>query len=193
MIAVDIDESKLALARQVGAKATVVAGPSAAAEVRELSGGLGAMVVLDCVGSAQTMGLAVAAARAGGAVRIIGLAGGTLPLASGALPFDCSLSMAFWGSVVELLEVLELARAGTIRAHTERFALDDVASAYATPSRRHDPGTSSHHAARIDLAFRRRFSTSLRLARARRLLRLRKGVLVAAQPRSLPPRVKRPG
>ncbi|HEY5168919.1 MAG TPA: NAD(P)-dependent alcohol dehydrogenase [Thermoleophilia bacterium] len=131
VIAVDVDESKLALARQVGAEATVVAGESAAAQARELTAGLGATLVLDCVGSAQTMALAAAAARAGGAVRIIGLAGGTLPLAWGTLPYDCSLSTPYWGSVVELMEVLELARTGKVRAHTERFALDDVADAYA--------------------------------------------------------------
>jgi propanol-preferring alcohol dehydrogenase len=131
VIAVDVDESKLELARQVGADATVVAGESAASEIRELTGGLGAMVVLDCAGTTQTMRLAADAARAGGAVQIIGLAGGTLPLTSGALPFDCSLTMPYWGSVVELMEVIELAHAGKVRAHTERFALENVADAYA--------------------------------------------------------------
>jgi propanol-preferring alcohol dehydrogenase len=131
VIAVDVDESRLELARQIGADATVVAGESAAAEVRALTGGLGATVVLDCVGSDQTMRLAATAARAGGAVQIIGLAGGTLSLAAGALPFDCSLTMPYWGSVVELMEVIELAQAGKIRAHTERFALDHAAEAYA--------------------------------------------------------------
>ena len=131
VIALDVDESKLELARHVGADATVLAGESAAAEVRELTGGVGAMLVLDCVGSAQTMALAAAAARVGGAVQIIGLAGGTLPLSAGALAFDCSLTMPYWGSTGELFEVLELARSGRIRVHTERFALDDVEVAYA--------------------------------------------------------------
>jgi alcohol dehydrogenase, propanol-preferring len=131
VIAVDVEVSKLALAREVGAEATVAAGPSAAGEIRELTRGLGAMLVLDCVGSSETMALAAASGRAGGAIQVIGLAGGTLPLASGALPFDCSLTMPYWGSAVELRDVIELARAGRIRAHTERFALDDVADAYA--------------------------------------------------------------
>jgi propanol-preferring alcohol dehydrogenase len=131
VIAVDVDPAKLELALQLGAAATVVAGESAAAEVHELTGGLGAMVVLDCVGSDQSMKLAVTAARAGGAVQIIGLAGGMLPVVSGARPFDCTLTMPFWGSFGELVEVIALARAGKIRAHTERFALEDVADAYA--------------------------------------------------------------
>ncbi len=130
-IAVDVDAAKLDLAREVGADETVAAGESAAAEIRELTRGLGAMVVFDCVGSEQTMKLATAVARPGGAVQIIGLAGGMIPFGFGALPFDCSLTIPYWGSVVELMEVLELARAGKIRAHIERFALDHVADAYA--------------------------------------------------------------
>jgi propanol-preferring alcohol dehydrogenase len=39
--------------------------------------------------------------------------------------------MPYWGSVVELMEVIELAQAGRIRAHTERFALEHAADAYA--------------------------------------------------------------
>jgi len=68
-------------------------------EIHELTDGLGAMVVLDCVGSDQTMSLAAAAARAGGAVQVIGLGGGSLPLTVGVLPFDCSLTMPYWGSL----------------------------------------------------------------------------------------------
>lgn len=131
VVAVDVEPARLELARRDGAEATVVAGPSAAAEIRELTGGLGAMVVLDCVGSDQTMSLAATAARAGGAVQVIGLGGGSLPLSLGVLPFDCSLTMPYWGSLGELAEVIELANAGAIHAHTERFALSEVADAYA--------------------------------------------------------------
>jgi alcohol dehydrogenase, propanol-preferring len=132
VIAVDVDESKLELARQVGADETIAAGESAAGEIRELTHGLGAMVVYDCVGSDETMRLATAVARAGGAVEVIGLAGGTLAFGFGALPLDCSLTIPYWGSVVELMEVLDLARAGKIRVHVERFALERVADAYAS-------------------------------------------------------------
>jgi len=130
VVAVDVDESKLALARELGADETVTAGESVAGQVRELTGGLGATVVFDCVGSDETLKLAADVARDGGAVQVIGLAGGTLPFGYGALPFGCSLTIPYWGSIVELLEVLELARDGRIRAHTERFALDQAADAY---------------------------------------------------------------
>ena len=131
VIALDVRESKLELARAVGADETILAGESAAEEVRELSGGPGATVVFDCVGSDETMRLAGAVARPGGAVQVIGLAGGTLPFGYGAWPFGCSLTIPYWGSVGELVEVVELARAGRIRARTERFPLGRVADAYA--------------------------------------------------------------
>jgi propanol-preferring alcohol dehydrogenase len=131
VVAVDVDDEHLSLARQVGAEETVLAGPAAAAEVRELTADRGAGLVLDCVGSGDSMALAVACAAAGGAVQIIGLHGGTLEVACGGLPFDCTLATPYWGSTVELLEVLELAEAGRIHLRTERFALSDVEEAYA--------------------------------------------------------------
>lgn len=131
VIAVDSDESKLALARAVGADATVPAGESAAAEIRELTGGLGTIAVFDCVGAEETLRLAASVIRPGGAVQAIGLAGGVLPVGYGALPFDVSVTMPYWGSFGELLEVLELAHARAIHAHTERFTLDQAPEAYA--------------------------------------------------------------
>jgi propanol-preferring alcohol dehydrogenase len=131
VIAVDVDEAKLAFARELGADEVVAGGDSAAGGIREITRGLGATVVFDCVGSDDTMRLAAAVARPGGAIQVIGLAGGTLPFSYGALPFDCSVTMPYWGSVVELMEVLDLARSGRIKAHTQRFALERAADAYA--------------------------------------------------------------
>ena len=61
MIAVDVDRGKLELAREVGATATVEAGEDAAEAVRELTGGRGVTVVLDCVGTDATLALDAAA------------------------------------------------------------------------------------------------------------------------------------
>ena len=81
VIAVDVDRGKLELAREVGATATVEAGEDAAEAVRELTGGRGATLVLDCVGSDATLALdAQRSSPSGGAVMVIGVAGGTLPL-----------------------------------------------------------------------------------------------------------------
>jgi len=130
VIAVDVDAAKLELAREVGAEETIVVGETAAARIRELTRGLGPIAVLDCVGSDVTMALAAAVVRPGGAIQAIGLAGGRIPVGYGALPFDVSVTVPYWGSYGELVEVVELARAGKIHAHTKSFPLERAADAY---------------------------------------------------------------
>jgi propanol-preferring alcohol dehydrogenase len=130
VLAIDIDPVKLELARGVGADHTVAAGDEAALEIRELTGGRGATLVLDCVGSDATLALDAAIVARGGAVMVIGVAGGTLSYQFNTLPSDASLTHPYWGSAVELAEVLELARAGHITAHVEHFPLERVEEAY---------------------------------------------------------------
>lgn len=130
IVAVDVSAEKLRLAREVGADEAIEAGAAAAAEIRELTGGLGADLVVDMVGSDDSIALATQVARFESHLTIVGLAGGKYEFAFGALPFEAQLSIPYWGSAVELEEVLELARAGKIRAHVERFELDRAADAY---------------------------------------------------------------
>jgi L-iditol 2-dehydrogenase len=74
IVAVDPDDSRLELARQLGATATV--NPKAAADpvaaIHEMTGGRGADVVLECVGATDPVRTAIAAARKGGAVTLVG-------------------------------------------------------------------------------------------------------------------------
>ena len=48
----------------------------------------------------------------------------------GKATWEVSLASTYWGSVTELYEVVALAEAGKIRAHVERYSLDDAAKAY---------------------------------------------------------------
>jgi propanol-preferring alcohol dehydrogenase len=130
VIATDIDAAKLALARSVGADHTVASGEAAAAEIRALTDGRGAALVLDCVGNDATLALDAQIVAKGGAVMVIGVAGGTLDYRFNSLPSDASLTHPYWGSTIELAEVLELARAGHITAHAEHFPLERVTEAY---------------------------------------------------------------
>jgi propanol-preferring alcohol dehydrogenase len=130
VVAIDTSASKLTLARDVGADETFEAGDGAADAVRQLTEGLGAQVVLDMVGSDSTLKLAAETAHIEGHVTLVGLAGGTFPFSFFSQPYECSFATTYWGSAVELTEVLELARQGTIKAHVERFSLDRVADAY---------------------------------------------------------------
>jgi propanol-preferring alcohol dehydrogenase len=130
VIAVDVSADKLRLAREVGADEAVEPGEGAAETIRELTGGLGAELVLDNVGADDTLALAAQIVRFQSHLTVVGLAGGTFEFGFGTLPFECQLTLPYWGTAIELMEVLELARAGKIRAHVERFPLDRVDEAY---------------------------------------------------------------
>lgn len=130
IVAVDVSDEKLRLASEVGADECVKAGEAAAEEIRELTHGRGAELVADMVGSDDSIALAAAVARFESQLTIVGLAGGKFEFAFGALPFEAQLRIPYWGTAVELEECLQLARQSRIRAHVERFSLEDAPLAY---------------------------------------------------------------
>ena len=130
VVVVDRDADALALARDVGADHTVLSTDDAVAQVRELTGGIGADVVIDLVGVDATLQLGAAVARSLADLTLVGIGGGTLPLGFFTVPYELSVATTYWGSLPELVEVIALARAGKISAHVERIALDDAPAAY---------------------------------------------------------------
>lgn len=131
VIALDLSEDKLKLAADVGAHEALTSDDLAAAHIRDLTAGAGADVVLDFVGSASTLALAGSIAAVNGDLTIIGIAGGTLPVGFGTLPFECRVAAPYWGTRGELLDLVELARMGVISVEIERYGLDDTPHAYA--------------------------------------------------------------
>ena len=78
IVAVDAREAGLALARELGADAAVLAGEDAAGAVREHTHGRGAELVLDFVGNDATLSLAAAVSRSLGHIAVVGAGGGSL-------------------------------------------------------------------------------------------------------------------
>ncbi len=130
IVAVDTSAEHLRLAAEVGADETVAAGEGAAEAIREITGGRGAELVVDMVGSDDSIATATAVGRFESDLTIVGLHGGKFEFAFGALPFEAKLCIPYWGTAVELEECLELARQGKIRAHVEHFTLDEAPQAY---------------------------------------------------------------
>ncbi|BAJ28143.1 MULTISPECIES: NAD(P)-dependent alcohol dehydrogenase [Kitasatospora] len=130
VIALDVTEEKLALARTVGAHEAVLSDGAAAGHVRELTAGLGAQAVFDFVGAPPTTALAGQLAAVEGDVTIVGIGGGTLAVGFGALPYEVSVTSPYWGSRAELIEVLDLARAGAVDVHVETYGIDEAPLAY---------------------------------------------------------------
>ena len=130
IVAVDRDESKLELAAEVGADHQVMSAEGAADEIRAISGGYGCELVVDNVAVQQTVDLAAAVSRPLGDIALVGIGGGTLGVGFFTVPQEASVATTYWGSVVELQEVVALAARGLISSHIERFSLDDALDAY---------------------------------------------------------------
>ncbi|NLT05541.1 MAG: NAD(P)-dependent alcohol dehydrogenase [Solirubrobacterales bacterium] len=131
IVAVDAAPDKLAVAGEIGADATFEPGEETATAIRELTGGRGAELVLDVVGADATLELARSVVGFEGHLTVIGLAGGKIDYDWTALPWAAQLTATYWGTAVELMDVLALASAGKIHVRVQRFGLDRVEEAYA--------------------------------------------------------------
>ena len=131
VVALDINDDKLAQAAALGADATIRSDAAdAAAQVRSATGGQGVALVLDCVGIDATMALAAASVHQISQIAVIGVGLGNLQFSFLAVPYETSISTTFWGTVGELREVVALAAAGRFELHVEQIALEAVGHAY---------------------------------------------------------------
>jgi alcohol dehydrogenase, propanol-preferring len=131
VIALDTDDNKLAVARELGADLALRSDASAVTAVRDATGGVGAELVLDMVGADATLALGARVLRPEGRLAIIGLAAGTLPVSFFALPYGAEVATSYWGTVTELVEIVALARANKLRLAVETFPLARGPEVYA--------------------------------------------------------------
>jgi len=124
VLAVDRRPSARADALRHGASHSLAFDDTTAAQVRDLTVGRGVELVLDFVGSSETMQLGMSSAAAFGHVTVVGIAGGTYRFSSLLAPQEVSLSTTYWGSRPELKEVLALATRGALKADIETVTLD---------------------------------------------------------------------
>ncbi|MGC0252499.1 NAD(P)-dependent alcohol dehydrogenase [Pseudactinotalea sp. Z1748] len=130
VVALDISEDKLQLARDVGAHHAFLSNDEAVEQVRTLTGGRGATAVFDFVGAQPTMDLGAKMIAMEGDQVLVGVGNGTLPVGLLDRPYESSVRAPYWGYRSELFEVLDLARVGAISVETEAFSLDDAPRAY---------------------------------------------------------------
>jgi alcohol dehydrogenase, propanol-preferring len=132
VVAVDLDERKLEHATTVGADAVVESNANAAAEIRKITGPEGATIVLDVVGIQSTMDLAVAVAGIGADVALVGIGDFTASahVGFGHQAHEVSVASVYWGGRHELVELVDMARAGLLEVTTETFSLADGTEAY---------------------------------------------------------------
>jgi propanol-preferring alcohol dehydrogenase len=130
VVAVDIDPSKLDIARQLGAEATVDASAGEPQKaIRNLGG---AHVVINLAPSAATIGQAFGALRRGGTLVLVGLPPGdfTLPIL-GSVAKGIRILTSAVGTRQDLREVLALAAAGKIKSLTQSCRLEEINEVFA--------------------------------------------------------------
>jgi alcohol dehydrogenase, propanol-preferring len=130
VVAVDRRSEALELARTAGAEAVFDSGVAGAAEIRAELARRGATVVLDFVGIDPTLELAAGLVAPGGQVSVVGVGGGSFPVGFGSSPLEAAAVVPNWGSLPELIEVVELARAGLIEVEVERLTLAAALDGY---------------------------------------------------------------
>ena len=130
IIAVDSTEDRLTLARDYGADDVVSSGPDAAHRIRDLSGGLGAAFVLDCVGVHATLATAVAALSWRGRLTMVGAGGGSIPFDFFKVPPGAQLTTSLNGGSIALMEVVEMAALGRLKVLVDRYSLSEAQQAY---------------------------------------------------------------
>jgi len=130
IVAVDVRDAALQMARAAGADVTLSAEGASAQDIRAETDPDGASVVLDFVGNSSTLALAAGSVAQGGDVTFVGRGGGELRVAPGLIPYETTIRMPTWGTVAELGEVVALATDGKIHSEAEVYDLDDAVSAY---------------------------------------------------------------
>jgi propanol-preferring alcohol dehydrogenase len=131
VVALDIGQAKLDFAKKMGAHHVLESRLDSVARIKTLAGGRGADVVFDFVGIDATGELALAAVGVAGAVLLVGAGGGTAKVGLTSAPYDVTVGTSLWGRRKELLELVEMAKRGQVKIHTQRYAIEDGVKAYA--------------------------------------------------------------
>lgn len=130
IIVVDRSATALELAGEIGADITVVADGSESDRVKELTGGVGAEVVLDFVGEGGALEQGVAMLKRAGSYFVIGYGGNlnvpTIDIISTEINFVGNLV----GTYLDLVELMALAAEGKVTLHTVKYQLSDFQRAF---------------------------------------------------------------
>ena len=132
IICVDLDDQKLETAKEMGADYTVNSkDPQTAQKILSICNDKGADSVVDFVNAPLTVKLDLAILRKRGNLILVGLFGGSIELSLVTIPLKSIIIQgAYTGNYNDMVELLELARRGTINpVISKRYNLDDANAA----------------------------------------------------------------
>jgi propanol-preferring alcohol dehydrogenase len=125
IVVVERDATRRAFAEQLGADVVLDPADDAAARIKSM-GLEGASLVLDLVGSDDTLALAAGCAARLGKIVCVGAAIGSYPFSMITVPWECVIQTTYSGEAWELAQVVELASAGKLHVEATHITLDDV-------------------------------------------------------------------
>ncbi len=129
IICVDLDDQKLETAKKMGADYTINSkDPETAQKIMTICNDKGADSVVDFVNAPLTAKLDFAILRKRGNLVLVGLFGGSIELSLVTIPLKAIVIQgAYTGNYSDMIELLELARTGTINpVISKRYSLDDA-------------------------------------------------------------------
>jgi len=126
IIATDISDLALNLAREAGAHYTVKAGENDLEEVLTLTGGYGAKAVIDFVADENTVKKGLAMTRRAGFYYIVGSSGKLEISTIDMIMSEKTIEGVFVGTYTELFELIALADRGLVRVTTREYPLSNA-------------------------------------------------------------------
>jgi len=132
IICVDLDDKKLDTAKGMGADFTVNSkDPETAQKIMSICNDKGADSVVDFVNAPPTAKLDFAILRKRGNLVLVGLFGGSIELSLVTIPLkSITIQGAYTGNYADMVELLDLARKGTINpVISKRYSLDEANTA----------------------------------------------------------------
>jgi len=132
IICVDLDDSKLETAKEMGADFTLNSkDPETSQKIISLCNNKGADSVVDFVNAPPTAKLGISVLRKRGNLVLVGLFGGSIELSLVTIPLkSITIQGAYTGNYNDMVELLDLTRKGTINPIiTKHYSLDQANSA----------------------------------------------------------------
>ncbi len=134
VVALDVTEERVQLARELGADHALISTPSnpetIREEVRKISGGVGADIVIDFVGEGLTPSLSMSLLRRGGTYSIVGYGGALSTTTHAMITKEISMFGNLVGTYNDLRELLLLYEMGKIRVLTSAYGLEEVGEVF---------------------------------------------------------------
>lgn len=128
VVAVDLSEKKLEIAKDLGAEITLNPREGDFFNlISDFTGGKNAGAVIDFVGTDESLSMALNFLGKSGKLVLVGIGGGQISMTwNPAYPSELVYTTVYWGSLPELREVVEIAERGGIKWNIEKIGFEDI-------------------------------------------------------------------